>query len=70
MRNRAIRALANPDVNVEIGTQQRTGVATDLVEPERTSVYAEQMRRQSAFAGFQDVTERVIPVIAIDLDPA
>jgi hypothetical protein len=39
--------------------------ATALEEPERTEIYAEQVRRIPAFANYEAATERVIPVVAL-----
>ena len=62
---------ANPtDVEVEIGEERRLASATVLPEPERASVYAEQARRYPGFGGYQEKTERTIPVVALELERA
>ena len=60
--------LANPQVSVEIGTEQHTGTARVLAEPARARIYDIQAERFPAFADYREKTSRVIPVVAIDLD--
>jgi deazaflavin-dependent oxidoreductase (nitroreductase family) len=58
---------ANPDVEVEVGTDRFKGRATVLWEgPERDRIYAEQAKQWSQFAGYERKTERTIPVVVID----
>ena len=60
--------LASPtDLEVEIGEARRAARATVLPEPERTAVYAKQAQLYPGFAGYQEKTERRIPVVALDL---
>ena len=61
----------NPtDLEVEIGGDRRLSSATVLPETERAAVYAEQARRFPGFAGYQEKTERPIPVVALKLERA
>jgi deazaflavin-dependent oxidoreductase (nitroreductase family) len=61
--------VANPtDLEVEIGDQRLRARPTVLEEPQRASVYAEQARRYSGFAEYEQRTERRIPVVALDLE--
>ncbi len=57
--------VANPDVRVEIGTETLPLRATVLTGEERDRVYREQTERATQFAGYQQKTSRVIPVIAL-----
>ncbi|MDP9185602.1 MAG: nitroreductase family deazaflavin-dependent oxidoreductase [Actinomycetota bacterium] len=58
---------ANPDVEVEIGTERFKGRATVLWEgPERDRLYAEQAKRWSQFGDYEKKTERTIPVVVIE----
>jgi deazaflavin-dependent oxidoreductase (nitroreductase family) len=57
--------VAEPDVEIEIGAERIPMHATALEEPERTEIYAEQVRRIPAFANYEAATERVIPVVAL-----
>lgn len=59
--------LANPEVTVELGTETRRGTARVLDEPRRSEVYATQAERFPAFAEYEQKTDRVIPVVAVDL---
>ncbi|MHB1987731.1 MAG: nitroreductase family deazaflavin-dependent oxidoreductase [Acidimicrobiales bacterium] len=57
--------VANPDVTVELGTEQFSARALPLEEEERIRVYDEQARRYPGFREYQDNTERVIPVVEL-----
>ncbi|NNN01761.1 MAG: nitroreductase family deazaflavin-dependent oxidoreductase [Acidimicrobiaceae bacterium] len=57
--------LANPQVSVELGAEHFTGVANNVVGPERSRVYAKQAERFPGFAEYQEKTTRVIPVIEL-----
>jgi deazaflavin-dependent oxidoreductase (nitroreductase family) len=56
---------ANPAVTVEVGDEVYEATATELTGPERDEIFAEQARRYPGFAGYQEKTTRVIPVIAL-----
>ncbi len=56
---------ANPTVTVEVGDEVYEATATELTGPERDEIFAEQARRYPGFAGYQEKTTRVIPVIAL-----
>lgn len=60
--------LANPAVTVEVGTGSYQAVAEVITGPERDRIYAEQARRYTGFAEYQEKTARVIPVV--ELRPA
>jgi deazaflavin-dependent oxidoreductase (nitroreductase family) len=58
---------ANPDVEVEVGTERFKGRATVLWEgPERDRLYAEQAERWSQFGDYEKKTTRTIPVVVIE----
>jgi deazaflavin-dependent oxidoreductase (nitroreductase family) len=57
--------IANPDVTVEAGAATFPAKATVLQGEERDRWYAEQARRYPGFAGYQEKTDRVIPVVAL-----
>lgn len=60
--------VANPSVEVEIGTTTYKATAVPLAGDERGRIYAEQARRYPGFAEYQAKTSRVIPVV--ELRPA
>ena len=61
--------VASPgDLEVEIGEERLGARATVLPESERAAVFAEQARLYPGFAGYQEKTERRIPVVALDLE--
>ena len=59
---------AEPNVVVEVGTRTANATAVVLEGDERDRIYAEQARRQPAFAAYEEKVTRTIPVVALDLD--
>ena len=57
--------LAHPDTTIEVGDRLIGVHAAELRGSERDEKYAEQARRYPGFAGYQEKTARVIPVIAL-----
>ena len=57
--------VANPDVEVEIGTERFPAVASVAAEPERTQLYEKMEAINSGFTGYKSKTDRVIPVITL-----
>lgn len=57
--------LANPEVGVEVGSEQFTAKAEVLGEPERTDLYAKMTEIMPVFSEYQSKTSRVIPVVAL-----
>jgi len=57
--------VANPAVTVEVGTESYPAVAEVITGVERDRIYAEQARRYTGFAEYQEKTARVIPVVAL-----
>lgn len=57
--------VANPEVEVEVGTDRFTATARVAGEPERTELYALMAERMPNFAEYQAKTDRVIPVVVL-----
>ncbi len=57
--------VANPDVSVELGTEQFEARATVATEPERTELYKKFEARGPAFIEYKSKTTRVIPVVIL-----
>ena len=62
--------VAHPDVRVEVGTDTYAATAQSLPGEERDRVYATQAGRSPVFAGYQEKTARVIPVVELVRAPA
>jgi len=58
--------VAHPKVTVEMGPENFDATARVLTGPDRDRIYAEQARRYPGFAGYQEKTSRLIPVVALD----
>jgi deazaflavin-dependent oxidoreductase (nitroreductase family) len=58
--------VANPAVEVEVGTEKLTAKATVLTGEERDRSYAVQAERAPQFGEYQRKTTRTIPVIALE----
>jgi deazaflavin-dependent oxidoreductase (nitroreductase family) len=58
--------LADPNVTVEIGTEQFRARAIIAEEPERTRLYARMVERHSDFAAFERATSRAIPTVILE----
>jgi deazaflavin-dependent oxidoreductase (nitroreductase family) len=57
--------VANPEVKVEVGTEEFNAIAEITQEPERSQQYERMAGKFPAFADYQKNTERVIPVIRL-----
>jgi deazaflavin-dependent oxidoreductase (nitroreductase family) len=57
--------IANPFVNVEVGTEKFQAKATVVEEPERTRLYDQMVAVMPGFAEYRQKTTRVIPVIVL-----
>ena len=57
--------LANPDVTVEVGTEQFQAVAAQTSEPERTRLYEKMESINHGFSEYKVKTSRVIPVVTL-----
>ena len=56
---------ANPAATVEVGTDKFAVEAEELIGEERDRLFAKQAGLMPAFAGYQEKTSRMIPVIAL-----
>lgn len=57
--------VANPEVSVEVGTEQFQALATVAEEPERTQLFEKMATRNPGFAEYQRNTTRIIPVVIL-----
>lgn len=57
---------ANPRATIEVGTQTLEADAVELVGAERTRMYDKQAARYPGFAAYQQNTERLIQVVALN----
>jgi deazaflavin-dependent oxidoreductase (nitroreductase family) len=57
--------LANPEATIEVGDETIAVRATELTGAERDEKYRLQSERYPGFAGYQQKTSRLIPVIAL-----
>ena len=57
--------VANPDVHIEVGTEEIQAHATVADEPERTHLYEKMEVMSSAFSEYKNKTTRTIPVIIL-----
>ena len=57
--------VANPDVTSEVGTEQYDAVASVVDAPDRSRLYAQMESEMSAFTGYREKTDRVIPVVRL-----
>ncbi len=60
-----LNLVADPNVVVEVGDDRYDAIAAPLEGDERDRAFAEQAARNSAFAEYQEKTDRVIPVVAL-----
>ncbi|MHB8599240.1 MAG: nitroreductase family deazaflavin-dependent oxidoreductase [Ktedonobacteraceae bacterium] len=58
--------IAHPQATVEVGTETFKVKATEVTDEERNRLYAEQAKRFSNFADYQQKTTRKIPVVALE----
>jgi deazaflavin-dependent oxidoreductase (nitroreductase family) len=57
--------LANPDTEIEVGTDTIPVRATEITGEERDRLFDAQVQRTPGFADYQKNTDRVIPVVAL-----
>ncbi len=57
--------VANPLVEIEVGTETYQARAEVASEPERTRLYAKMVSEMPGFAEYQQKTSRIIPVITL-----
>ena len=58
--------VAHPDVTVELGTDRFAARARVAEEPERSELFAERVAEMPRFGGYQELTDRRIPVVVIE----
>ena len=58
--------VANPEVEIEVGTERRKVRARVAEGEEHDQLYAEQSRRYPQFAKYQEGTDRTIPVVILE----
>jgi deazaflavin-dependent oxidoreductase (nitroreductase family) len=58
--------VAHPDVAVEIGTEHYPARARVAEGPERARLFDERIAVMPRFGGYQEMTDRTIPVIVIE----
>lgn len=56
---------ANPEVEVEYGTEKFHARAAETSEPERTRLYAGMEERMDSFKDYKKTANRVIPVLKL-----
>ncbi len=57
---------ANPDVVIEMGTEEFGAVATTAAEPERTRLFDARIAAMPRFGEYVDQTDRTIPVVVVE----
>jgi deazaflavin-dependent oxidoreductase (nitroreductase family) len=57
--------LANPDTEIEVGTETIPVRATEITGEERDRLFEAQVQRNPGFADYEKKTDRVIPAIAL-----
>ena len=57
--------VTNPDVVVELGAESFPARASVAAEPDRSRLFAERVAVMERFGGYQELTERVIPVVVL-----
>lgn len=57
--------LANPNISIEVGTEQLQVYAAVSEEPERTRLYNKMVEMMPGFDEYRRKTERMIPVIVL-----
>ena len=61
--------VANPEVSVEVGTEQFQALATIAAEPERTQLFEKMAILNPGFGEYQRKTTRIIPAIILTRMP-
>jgi deazaflavin-dependent oxidoreductase (nitroreductase family) len=56
---------ANPEIEIEIGTDTVDAIAVEVTGEERDRIYAIQKEQQPQFAEYEANTDRTIPVIEL-----
>lgn len=59
--------LANPDVDLEVGTQKLRARAREAKGEERGRIWTKQKELMPGFADYEKATDREIPVVILEL---
>jgi deazaflavin-dependent oxidoreductase (nitroreductase family) len=57
--------LVNPEISVEVGTEQFQAIATAASEPERTRLYEKMESINPGFTEYKHKTSRIIPAVTL-----
>lgn len=57
--------VANPEVGVEVGSEEFKAVATLAEEPERTELYSKVEAKHAIFTDYKNKAARIIPVVIL-----
>jgi deazaflavin-dependent oxidoreductase (nitroreductase family) len=57
--------LAQPEVSIEVGTEQFPVTAAVVSEPERTKLYEKMESIRDGFTEYKNKTSRIIPVVTL-----
>jgi deazaflavin-dependent oxidoreductase (nitroreductase family) len=57
--------VANPNVTVELGTEQFEATAVQITGEERNQIYAKEAQTHPGAAQYEKMTTRIIPVIEL-----
>jgi deazaflavin-dependent oxidoreductase (nitroreductase family) len=60
---------ANPDVEVEVGTEHFSAKAVEATGAKRDELWEKQKNDYPQFAGYEENTDRTIPVIVLERTP-
>ena len=66
IRDRYHNLKANPDVEVEYGTERYRARAVEVTGAERDALYARQVEALPQFDNYRNATTRVIPVVVLE----
>lgn len=58
--------VANPDVTIEVGTEELQAQASVADEPERSELYERMVAVAPGFAEYRQKTDRTIPVVILE----
>lgn len=61
--------VSNPQVSVEVGTEQFQALAVVMEEPERSELFEKMAAKYPGFAEYPRKTTRVIPVVTLSRMP-
>lgn len=62
--------LANPDTTIQLGSERRSVHARAATPEERARLWPKAVDTYGGYAGYQERTERVIPLVVLERRPA